>query len=359
MDFNVTMRYLLAKARRESDRGPIFVERLYVGLLTLAEANTRDIARTPSQLEAVKRDIEDVKRFLAKSKIDIWPSCFLIEEALAGRLPFSEVPVADPDSSRFLERARKKAENDRSLSIAPLDVLEANGLAPTPLLRLCVTEISDGPTSKDKADERGLAAFREKLGVSPESSNLSAFSGLTDILSVPLTVEPGESLDRPGVTENKDGAPAASPGGSPLTSVGLAPSSMVRPLELGALILDTYRIVGGPIAGGMGQVWRVRHTGWDVDLALKQPHAKLFKNAAQKANFINECYAWLDLGLHPHIVSCYYIREIGGVPSIFSEWMDGGSLNDWIYSASRSEAPKLYRGGEEAALERSLDVAIQ
>lgn len=97
----------------------------------------------------------------------------------------------------------------------------------------------------------------------------------------------------------------------------------------------------------MGKVYRVYHTGWKVDLAMKQPHARLFETEAQKENFIHECDAWINLGLHPHIVSCFYVREIDGVPSIFSEWMDGGNLTDWIAD------------GKVDTLEKMLDIAIQ
>ncbi len=122
------------------------------------------------------------------------------------------------------------------------------------------------------------------------------------------------------------------------------------PVEKGAVLLGTYRIESDAIEGGMGKVWRVRHTGWNVDLAMKQPKAKLFQSQRQKDNFVHECEAWINLGLHPHIVSCYYVREMGGVPTIFSEWMDGGSLKDAI------EDGRLYAAG---AAERILDIAIQ
>ncbi|MSR64890.1 MAG: serine/threonine protein kinase [Verrucomicrobiae bacterium] len=61
----------------------------------------------------------------------------------------------------------------------------------------------------------------------------------------------------------------------------------------------------------------------------------------------------MSLGLHPHIVSCYYVRRLGGIPRVFAEFVEGGSLHDWI---SRG---KLYEGGTEKALERILDIAIQ
>lgn len=87
-----------------------------------------------------------------------------------------------------------------------------------------------------------------------------------------------------------------------------------------------------------------------MDLAMKQPKEEVFQTEKQKDSFISECEAWINLGLHPHIVSCYYVREIGGIPAIFSEWMDGGSLKNIIEDGS------LYGDGAE---ERILDIAIQ
>lgn len=122
------------------------------------------------------------------------------------------------------------------------------------------------------------------------------------------------------------------------------------PIEKGRTLLDTYQIESNAIEGGMGKVWRVHHTGWNVDLAMKQPKAKYFETEKQKGNFISECESWINLGLHPHIVSCYYVREIGGIPTIFSEWMDGGSLKNIIEDGS------LYEGDAD---EHILDIAIQ
>ena len=121
----------------------------------------------------------------------------------------------------------------------------------------------------------------------------------------------------------------------------------------GVTILDTYRVESEALKGGMGNVWRVHHMGWNTDLAMKQPQAKAFQTRKQKDRFIRECDAWINLGLHPHIVSCYYVREIGSIPTIFSEWMDGGSLADVIQDGS------LYRGTGQEQQQRLLDIAIQ
>ncbi len=61
----------------------------------------------------------------------------------------------------------------------------------------------------------------------------------------------------------------------------------------------------------------------------------------------------MKLGLHPHLVTCHYVRRLGGIPRVFAEYVSGGSLAEWIRSR------KLYAGGPSRALERILDVSIQ
>lgn len=126
-------------------------------------------------------------------------------------------------------------------------------------------------------------------------------------------------------------------------------------IRKGDEILETYRVESDAIHGGMGSVWRVHHKGWNTELAMKRPQPRFFAEAGEhrKEAFIAECENWINLGLHPNIVSCYYVREIGGVPTVFSEWMDGGSLKDAIQSG------KLYEGAEQDVQRRILDIAIQ
>ena len=126
-------------------------------------------------------------------------------------------------------------------------------------------------------------------------------------------------------------------------------------IRRGDLVLDTYTVETDAISGGMGSVWRVHHTSWDKDLAMKRPQPRFFEEAgpARKATFVAECENWINLGLHPNIVSCYYVREVSGVPTVFSEWMDGGSLKDALASGA------LYQGSPDEQAERILDISIQ
>ena len=159
--------------------------------------------------------------------------------------------------------------------------------------------------------------------------------------------DPGsdKNLSRPAAGSN--------PGSDKNLSRPAAGSNPTTAFHPGDLLLDTYRIESEAFQGGMGAVWRVHHTGWNVDLAMKRPKPQAFRTGEQKDNFTSECRYWMDLGLHPNIVSCYYVREIEGIPTIFSEWMDKGSLESHIKDGT------LYEGSAGEVQERLLDISIQ
>jgi WD40 repeat protein len=121
----------------------------------------------------------------------------------------------------------------------------------------------------------------------------------------------------------------------------------------GDVILDLYEVREAFTSGGMGLVYRVRHRGWNLDLAVKCPRPEYFLSERDKENFEREAETWVKLGPHPHVVTCYYVRRLGGIPRVFAEFVNGGSLAEWIHGR------KLYQGGPDEALERILDVAIQ
>lgn len=123
--------------------------------------------------------------------------------------------------------------------------------------------------------------------------------------------------------------------------------------QIGDMILNQYEVTDKLGEGGMGTVYKVRHHGWDIDLAVKCPRPQTFATEHGKANFTREAETWVNLQLHQHIVACYYVRVLGGIPRVFAEYVAGGSLADWI------RRRRLYQGGHEQALERMLDIAIQ
>jgi len=128
--------------------------------------------------------------------------------------------------------------------------------------------------------------------------------------------------------------------------------------NVGDLILGIYEV--RPIAedvpyaaGGVGVVHRIYHREWDMDLAVKSPKPQFFQTEHGKRSYEQEAQTWIELGLHPNIVTCYLARRIGGIPRLFAEFVPDGSLRDWIFDG------RLYHGGTSAALLRILNIAIQ
>ncbi|MBQ2849767.1 MAG: protein kinase, partial [Thermoguttaceae bacterium] len=88
-------------------------------------------------------------------------------------------------------------------------------------------------------------------------------------------------------------------------------------------------------------------------LVVKSPKPAVVATEAGKESFEQECRTWIGLGLHPNIVSCYFVRRIAGIPRLFAELAPDGTLRDWIADG------RLYAGTQREALARILDVAIQ
>jgi serine/threonine protein kinase len=124
-------------------------------------------------------------------------------------------------------------------------------------------------------------------------------------------------------------------------------------INIADIVLGTYRVDRVFEGGAMGVVYQVRHLHWNCDLALKQPRDKFLGTPAHVTAFEQEVETWAALGLHPNVVTCYYSRQIDGLPCVFSEFVTGGALADWIRNR------QLYEGEEAEVLARILRVSIQ
>jgi formylglycine-generating enzyme required for sulfatase activity/tetratricopeptide (TPR) repeat protein len=98
--------------------------------------------------------------------------------------------------------------------------------------------------------------------------------------------------------------------------------------------------------GGFGSVHKVYHRAWKMELAVKSPRSDRVSDRRALELFVQEANTWVGLGLHPHITACYFVRVLG-LPRIFVEYMEGGSLSDWL------------RLGKVRDLKAVLDMAVQ
>lgn len=117
--------------------------------------------------------------------------------------------------------------------------------------------------------------------------------------------------------------------------------------EQGDVINGIYEVRGVLGVGGFGTVHNVYHKGWGTELAVKSPAASILDDKDSMYRFFKEANMWVGLGLHPNIVTCYFVRLLG-MPRIFIEFVEGGSL-----------VPKIARTDAPLSLETALDYAVQ
>ena len=111
-------------------------------------------------------------------------------------------------------------------------------------------------------------------------------------------------------------------------------------------VIDSLYRVEKILTGGMGVIYFIDHLKWGIKLVVKSPREE-FLSKENKARFVREAETWVDLGKHPNIATAFYVREMQGIPRIFIEYADGGSLSDWLKEENLRELPEI------------LDFAIQ
>ena len=121
-------------------------------------------------------------------------------------------------------------------------------------------------------------------------------------------------------------------------------------VEPGTILEGLYEVIES-FGGGMGVVHRARHRIWNIEVAIKHPKEKCMLDPEGLEMFYSECATWADIGLHPYVVTCFYAREIDGIPCVVAEFVPEGSLRDAIVSKS------LYKGEEDQCLARMLTIA--
>ena len=118
----------------------------------------------------------------------------------------------------------------------------------------------------------------------------------------------------------------------------------------GQVLLDDFVVESLLGEGGMGKVYLVRSRSSRLAFAVKRAKGL---GDVERRNFLAELQTWIGLPEHSNLVPCRFFRTLGEEVLIFAEYVEGGSLSEWI------RGRKLYEGSPKAALERVLDVAIQ
>src|SRR4030095_8014310 len=105
------------------------------------------------------------------------------------------------------------------------------------------------------------------------------------------------------------------------------------PVTVGATI-GTYRLEATLGQGGMGVVFRALDTKLHPPLSVKFLFDML-ADAAGRRRFQREAQLASSLN-HPHILTVYDVGEVAGRQYLVTEYIDGGTLEDWIGRERRS-----------------------
>jgi serine/threonine protein kinase len=97
----------------------------------------------------------------------------------------------------------------------------------------------------------------------------------------------------------------------------------------GDLIENRYK-VEEVMSGAMGYVYIGRDARQEITFAIKQPKESMLADRDLFSRVLHEADSWTGLGMHPNIAYCYFVKQIEEVPHIFIEYVDGGSLEEWI-----------------------------
>ena len=108
-----------------------------------------------------------------------------------------------------------------------------------------------------------------------------------------------------------------------------APLPPIPTWEPGDVIMKRYR-VEQVMAGSMGKVYICDHLGWGIPVAIKSPRPEVLADREGMKRILTEANSWIRMGMHPNVATCYYVLSLNRIPHLFIEFIDGGSLSDWI-----------------------------
>ncbi|HEY5535061.1 MAG TPA: serine/threonine-protein kinase, partial [Ignavibacteria bacterium] len=90
-----------------------------------------------------------------------------------------------------------------------------------------------------------------------------------------------------------------------------------------------YEIVSKITEGGMGKIYRARHTSLDRLVVVKQLHSQFTDDKHFKERFLNEAQILASLN-HQNIITVYDFIEIDNEFMIIMEYVDGDTIDEMI-----------------------------
>ena len=183
----------------------------------------------------------------------------------------------------------------------------------------------------EKANLYGDGAVEKKVAPEPVVTNVPA-KAEDPARTIPkprheeATVH-GKTVPAGGTVLRQVEAPQPSP--LEIVAQGEWAVKNAKTYKTGDLIENRYK-VEDVLSGAMGYVYIGRDIRQRITFAIKQPKESMLADRELFLRVLHEADAWTGLGMHPNIAYCYFVKLIDEVPHIFIEYVDGGSLEDWI-----------------------------
>ncbi len=98
----------------------------------------------------------------------------------------------------------------------------------------------------------------------------------------------------------------------------------------GKIVFESYRILETLGRGGIGIVNLVEYLPTHERYAMKSILPFRSHDEGIIRNFYKELRIWINLPPHPNLTECLFCRTFNEYLVIFAEFVDGGSLRDWI-----------------------------
>ncbi|TVT55842.1 serine/threonine protein kinase [Amycolatopsis rhizosphaerae] len=126
--------------------------------------------------------------------------------------------------------------------------------------------------------------------------------------------------------------------------------------EPGGTVLAEFTVERELGAGGFGRVALVRNRRSGERYAAKRITVD---DPVARQGFLAEAQRWIGLPEHPHLAACRFVRTLGEELVVFSEYVPGGSLAEWIRTGRLYTGDHAVRTACRIAIEiaRGLDAA--
>ncbi len=123
--------------------------------------------------------------------------------------------------------------------------------------------------------------------------------------------------------------------------------------ETGAVIDNMYTVERFLSDTPRATVYCASHHCWEVPVVIKQFKPAALPEPRHREMLLDKLEKWRSMELFPYAVTCYYYRDRQPLPLIFSEYVSGGSLDNWCRSG------QLYEGSQSEVQTRLIDFACQ